>query len=78
VFDRLTAWDQHPDEGIKFSSGRATYRNSFDLTADEAGRVTRLQLGEVNCIARVREGIVLAVVEGAARRPPSQLADSHD
>ena len=54
VFDPLTAWDQHPDAGIKFFSGHATYGKSFDLTADQAGRVARLQLGEVRCLAQVR------------------------
>ncbi len=54
VFDQLTAWDKHPDDRIKFFSGRATYQTTFHLSADEAGRVARLQLGEVKCIAQVR------------------------
>jgi hypothetical protein len=54
VFDQLTAWDKHPTEGVRFFSGRATYRKTFDLAADEARRAVRLQLGEVRCIAQVR------------------------
>ncbi len=54
VFEQLVPWDSHPDERIRFFSGRATYRKSFDLTADEARRALRLQLGEVRCIAQVR------------------------
>ena len=54
VFAQLIAWDQHSDDGIKFFSGTATYRKAIDLTASEARRAVRLQLGEVRCLARVR------------------------
>ena len=54
VFEQLTAWNEHPHEGIKFFSGKATYRKVFDLSSDEAKRALRLQLGEVKCIAQVR------------------------
>jgi hypothetical protein len=63
VFEQLTAWNEHPEEGIKFFSGKATYRKTFDLSSDEAKRPVRLQLGEVKCIARVRlNGSDLGVV----------------
>jgi hypothetical protein len=54
VFEELIAWDRHPDSGIKFFSGKATYRKTFELTGQEAERQVRLQLGEVRCIAQVR------------------------
>ncbi len=54
VFQELTAWDQHPNEGIKYFSGTATYRKTFKLTAEQAGGPVRLQLGDVKYIARVR------------------------
>jgi hypothetical protein len=54
VFEELSAWNEHSDEGIRFFSGTATYRKSFALTADEAGRALRLRLGRVECIAWVR------------------------
>ncbi|MBM3333140.1 hypothetical protein FJY63_00600 [Candidatus Sumerlaeota bacterium] len=53
-FDQLIAWDKHPDEGVKFFSGTATYRKTFELTEEQAKRPIRLQLGEVKCIAQVR------------------------
>ncbi|MCX7824528.1 MAG: glycosyl hydrolase [Verrucomicrobiae bacterium] len=53
-FEKLIAWNQHPDDGIKFFSGTATYRKSFELTAQQARRSVRLCLGEVKCIAEVR------------------------
>ncbi|MCX6901040.1 MAG: glycosyl hydrolase [Verrucomicrobia bacterium] len=53
-FEQLIAWDTHPDDGIKFFSGTATYRKTFELTAEQAKRPVRLRLGEVKCIAEVR------------------------
>ncbi len=54
VFDQLIAWDKHPDAGIKYFSGTATYRQTFRLDDAQAARLVRLQLGEVHHIARVR------------------------
>ncbi len=54
VFEQLSPWNEHSDTGIKFFSGTATYRKMLQLTADEARRATRLHLGRVECIARVR------------------------
>jgi hypothetical protein len=54
VFEQLAAWNEQPDEGIKSFSGKATYRKIFELSSEEAKRLVRLQLGEVQCIARVR------------------------
>jgi hypothetical protein len=53
-FERLIAWDKHPDDGIKFFSGTATYRKTFELTKEQARKSIRLRLGEVKCIAQVR------------------------
>ena len=53
-FEQLVAWDKHPDDGIKFFAGTATYRKTFELTAEQARRPIRLQLGAVKCIAEVR------------------------
>jgi hypothetical protein len=54
VFDQLVPWNEHADDGIRFFSGKATYRKSFDLPAGEAIRSPRLQLGEVKCLAQIR------------------------
>jgi hypothetical protein len=54
VFERLVPWNEHPDKGIKYFSGTATYRKSFDLDEAQAKRFVRLQLGEVCQIAEVR------------------------
>jgi hypothetical protein len=63
VFERLVPWNEHPDPGIKFFSGRATYRKSVALDAAQAGGVIRLHLGEVKYVAQVRvNGKPLGVV----------------
>ncbi len=54
VFDTLTDWTLHPDEGIRHFSGTATYRKTFEVTAEQSGRKARLQLGAVAALARVR------------------------
>jgi hypothetical protein len=59
VFDRLDDWTKRPEEGIKFYSGTAVYRKTFDLdesTASSAKDKTRLciDLGTVDYLARVR------------------------
>ncbi|MCX7005998.1 MAG: glycosyl hydrolase [Kiritimatiellaeota bacterium] len=54
VFDELTAWDKNADDNIKFFSGTATYRKTFELTAAQAAQRVRLQLGTVKCLAQVR------------------------
>jgi hypothetical protein len=57
VFEGLDDWSRRPEEGIKYYSGQATYRKTFDLPA-AAGPVTSsriwLDLGTVKNIARVR------------------------
>jgi len=45
-FKTLMDWTQHPDEGIKYYSGKATYTNTFELTPARAKR-TWLQLNQV-------------------------------
>jgi hypothetical protein len=63
VFDRLLPWNEHPLDGIKYFSGTATYRQTFQLEPLQDGRLVRLQLGEVKCIAQVRlNGQPLGVV----------------
>lgn len=55
VFGELLSWSDHPDRGIAFYSGEATYLNSFDLAAPElsADRRLSLDLGDVQVMAAV-------------------------
>jgi hypothetical protein len=56
VFDKLDDWTKRPEEGIKYYSGTAVYRKTFDL-ADASllsGKRRFLDLGAVNYVARVR------------------------
>ena len=62
VFPELLSWTQRPEEGIKYYSGKATYRKTFDLSdAADATKVTDrkskrlfLDLGNVKEVAEVR------------------------
>ena len=51
-FDTLTDWTQHATPGIKYFSGKAVYRQTFN--APTVTNALQLSLGTVNCIARVR------------------------
>jgi len=57
MFDQLTDWTKRSEEGIKYFSGKATYRRTFDISGS-ALRAPHseliLDLGKVNDIAVVR------------------------
>jgi hypothetical protein len=55
-FAELVSWTKRPEEGIKYYSGTATYRKSFDLPAAlrNSRRRIALDLGEVKYVAQVR------------------------
>ncbi len=62
TFDTLRDWTTHQEDGIRYYSGTATYRATFELPESTAAPLW-LNLGEVNCIARVRvNGTDLGVV----------------
>jgi len=56
VFEKLDDWTKRPEPGIKFYSGTATYRKTFDLpkTIGESSRPVYLDLGRVENLAAVR------------------------
>jgi len=57
VFDTLQDWTTRPEPGIKYYSGRATYRKTFELSAAQAARAgsgLMLDLGDVHNLATVR------------------------
>jgi hypothetical protein len=57
VFDKLDDWSKRAEAGIKYYSGQATYRKSFDWKSPgDPGGKTRLflDLGVVRNVARVR------------------------
>jgi hypothetical protein len=55
-FAELVSWTKRPEEGIRYYSGTATYRKSFDLpeALRSPQRRIALDLGEVKHIAQVR------------------------
>lgn len=54
IFDQLEDWTQRPEEGIKYYSGIATYKQTFNMPAANATGKIYLDLGEVKHMARVR------------------------
>ena len=55
TFEKLADWSTHSASGIKYYSGTATYRKSFDIaTRDLLHSAIRLDLGVVKNLARVR------------------------
>lgn len=53
IFERLQDWTQRPEEGVRYYSGMATYRKTFDAPQGMAGELY-LELGEVRNVAQVR------------------------
>ncbi len=54
-FDRLISWSEHPDPGIRYFSGTATYRKIFQIPPGfwKKGERVSLDLGEVEVMAEV-------------------------
>ena len=48
------SWNSRPEEGIRFYSGKATYRKTFDLNPEAKKRRLFLDLGDVKNVAEVR------------------------
>jgi hypothetical protein len=53
-FDSLAGWTSRSEPGIKYYSGTAVYRRSFELPGGAAGRSVWLDLGEVRELAEVK------------------------
>ena len=54
VFGTLSDWTNHSDPRIKYYSGKATYRMTFDCPAPRALPPLFLDLGNLNSLAEVR------------------------
>lgn len=54
TFKTLTDWTERPEDGIRYYSGTATYRKTFELPDGVRGQRLFLDLGVVNYLAAVR------------------------
>jgi hypothetical protein len=57
VFDKLTSWTEHPNPGIKFYSGTASYMKQFDFDQSKIQNPKSeifLDLGDLRELAEVR------------------------
>jgi hypothetical protein len=65
VFEKLVSWSGHPDKGIQFYSGEATYTNTFSVPADDiaADKRVMIDLGSVEIMAEVKlNGTALGIL----------------
>jgi hypothetical protein len=53
-FPELVSWTKRPEEGIKYYSGKATYRKTFDVDRKANTAPLFLDLGKVQHVAEVR------------------------
>lgn len=53
TFDKLEDWSKRPEEGIKYFSGAATYRTTFETKIDKSQSGICLDLGKVGNMAEV-------------------------
>jgi hypothetical protein len=79
VFEHLEDWSRSAVKGIRYYSGKATYRKKFELPAGGHRRVF-LDLGEVKNVAQVRlNGKDLGILWTAPRRVNiTELAQAKD
>jgi hypothetical protein len=59
TFQQLTSWSEHPDAGVRYFSGAATYRKTFQWPAKTSRTASRhqevfLDLGRVEVVAEVK------------------------
>ena len=54
TFEKLTPWNEHSNDGIKYFSGTATYHKTFDLRQDLHGKTLLLDLGKLKNLAEVK------------------------
>jgi len=68
-FEKLISWSEHPDTGVRYFSGTATYVREFEVPESwfSKGKVIVLDLGVVRHIAEVR---VNGVLLGVKWKPP--------
>jgi hypothetical protein len=54
TFERLIPWNERPEAGIKYFSGTAAYRKTFELSESQARGLVRLDLGQVANLAEIK------------------------
>ena len=63
TFEKLDDWSKRPEEGIKYYSGKATYRNTFAFPSAAKSGTISVALGDVKNMAAIKlNGTDLGVV----------------
>jgi hypothetical protein len=68
-FEHLISWSDHPDPGVKYFSGTATYTKTFRLPPNLDGRDLRLYL-DLGKVAVIAEGRLNGHDLGTLWKPP--------
>lgn len=53
VFERLISWTERPEPNLKYHSGEAIYRTTFQAPAPSKNQIVLLDLGQVESLAEV-------------------------
>jgi len=70
TWERLVAWNEQPEPALRYYSGEAVYKTSFELPVSQTPSVASIDLGVVHKMARVKlNGTDL----GIAWTPPCRL-----
>jgi hypothetical protein len=71
-FDELINWLDHDDPGVRYYSGRATYRTTFDLDMALQDKTLAVELGDVKDVGMAR--VVLNGIDlGMVWQPPFRV-----
>jgi hypothetical protein len=54
TFDRLSSWSDNADEAVKYFSGTATYKNTFQSLNRKSEERVFLDLGQIEVVAEVK------------------------
>jgi hypothetical protein len=71
--NELISWTDHPDEGVKYFSGTASYQNNFDITSESLQKdsVININLGDVLDVAKI---FINGVPAGTLWTPPYKIS----
>lgn len=71
-FDTLTSWTEHGDPRVKYYSGKAVYRTTFQLDHDPTGKLLAVALGRVEDVGIARVTVNRTDL-GVVWRPPFRV-----
>jgi hypothetical protein len=71
-FEKLMSWTQHPDDGVKYFSGVATYETEFEMPDEMLGHGIRLWL-DLGRVGKVGDVKLNGKALGTVWKPPFHI-----